>query len=368
VKELLRRTRDDIIEMLPVAIRTSDSFLRNHLEEVRRIGPDLIVYDSTCFWARDIADILGVPSAAVFTIFVMNRRVLRSLEDFSMFSMRKMLFSGNPLRKISRLMNFRKLYARYRSTYGLGKKGLAGLIANYGTRNLVCTTPEIQPAAELLDDRYDFIGPVIREDGGDPGRYSRRLDSGKKTVFVSLGTAPNTDSEFFRGCIDIALRNGYNLIAVCGRELDPAGFGGLPDNIIIEPFVPQMTVLPLCDVFVTHGGMNSTHEGLFHGIPLLFVPRQEEQLLVARRVEALGAGILVGETGGSRETLSRALESVLADRSFAENARRLAETFTKAGGAERGLRILLDMLYAPGAGTGRLPGLMGSCRRMGETK
>ena len=160
----------------------------------------------------------------------------------------------------------------------------------------------------------------------------------------------------------------YNLIAACGPELDPGVFTDLPENIIVEPFVPQMTVLPLCNAFITHGGMNSTHEGLFHGVPLLFRPRQEEQNLVARRVAEQGAGILLGEKAGSAETLTEALDSVLTDRSYAENARRLSAAFRKAGGAERGIRILLDVLYDPGLSGTRLPELMGSCSRMQDNQ
>ena len=40
-----------------------------------------------------------------------------------------------------------------------------------------------------------------------------------------------------------------------------------------------------------HGGMNSTHEGLYNGIPLIVIPQSADQPVIAKQVENLGAGI-----------------------------------------------------------------------------
>lgn len=37
--------------------------------------------------------------------------------------------------------------------------------------------------------------------------------------------------------------------------------------------------------------MNSTHEGLNNGVPLIVIPQSADQLVIAKQVENLGAGI-----------------------------------------------------------------------------
>ena len=55
--------------------------------------------------------------------------------------------------------------------------------------------------------------------------------------------------------------------------------------------VPQLEVLRRASAFVSHGGMNSVSESLYFGVPLVCVPQMGEQEIVARQVEALGAGV-----------------------------------------------------------------------------
>ncbi|MFD6193479.1 hypothetical protein [Streptomyces sp. NPDC060275] len=45
------------------------------LDDLRRIGPDLIVHDNACPWGAVAARELGVPAASSFTTFACNRHV-----------------------------------------------------------------------------------------------------------------------------------------------------------------------------------------------------------------------------------------------------------------------------------------------------
>ncbi|MDG0791547.1 hypothetical protein OMP38_12195 [Cohnella ginsengisoli] len=65
----------------------------------------------------------------------------------------------------------------------------------------------------------------------------------------------------------------------------------MPAHFIVRPYVPQLEMLRRADVFITHAGMNSVHEGLWHGVPLLMVSMGPDQPAVAARIKALGAGL-----------------------------------------------------------------------------
>ena len=59
--------------------------------------------------------------------------------------------------------------------------------------------------------------------------------------------------------------------------------------------VPQTALLAsgLVSVFVTHAGMNSIHESLWHGVPMVCVPHIGDQLYNASVVQDAGAGVMI---------------------------------------------------------------------------
>ena len=64
----------------------------------------------------------------------------------------------------------------------------------------------------------------------------------------------------------------------------------LPPNFMACGVVPQLDVLPLCDAFLTHGGMGSVMEALLHRVPLAVIPVFGDQIWNADRAGAAGLG------------------------------------------------------------------------------
>ena len=79
--------------------------------------------------------------------------------------------------------------------------------------------------------------------------------------------------------------------------------------ISTEPFEIGQVVREV-DIAVCHGGAGITGAMLGAGVPMLIVPTQMEQLMIGRRVQALGAGIVLsGELGvpAARKLIERLL-------------------------------------------------------------
>jgi MGT family glycosyltransferase len=62
-----------------------------------------------------------------------------------------------------------------------------------------------------------------------------------------------------------------------------------------RPFVPQLEMLQRASMFVTHGGMNSTMEALYYGVPMVVLSQMMEQEMTARRIEELGLGVALDQ-------------------------------------------------------------------------
>ncbi|XP_076042879.1 UDP-glycosyltransferase UGT5-like [Oratosquilla oratoria] len=68
---------------------------------------------------------------------------------------------------------------------------------------------------------------------------------------------------------------------------------GLPDNVIIRKWLPQQDILahPKVKVFITHGGLLSSQETIYHSKPVLAIPIYFDQPKVAAKLQRAGFGI-----------------------------------------------------------------------------
>jgi UDP:flavonoid glycosyltransferase YjiC (YdhE family) len=88
--------------------------------------------------------------------------------------------------------------------------------------------------------------------------------------------------------------------------------------------------------------MNSVNEALYFGVPLLILPQQSEQVMVAKRVEELGAGICITKKEIDSEYLFKKSVYIIESRSFYESAGKIGEDFREAGGYKVGADAILN--------------------------
>ncbi|MDI2027574.1 glycosyltransferase [Saccharopolyspora sp. TS4A08] len=111
-------------------------------------------------------------------------------------------------------------------------------------------------------------------------------------------------------------------VVALGAHRDPRDWTGVrTENVHLTSFVQQQTLLPACDVFLTHCGFNSTRESLYAGVPMVGVPMFAEQPRNAARIAELGAGLSLNVEDATAPALHDALLRVLDDRSFRTAAR-----------------------------------------------
>ncbi|MDO4405425.1 MAG: glycosyltransferase, partial [Atopobiaceae bacterium] len=286
--------------------------------DVERYRPDIVVSDSACFWGKLTAQKHGLPLVTSTTTFAFNQQSAQYMKSSA--SEIADIVLGLP-RTNRALRKLRPL--------GYHVKSALDIIQNKEHDDtIVYTSAHFQPCAESFDPaHYRFVGPSLR-----PVKPADKTGE-RPLVYVSLGTVINDHPGFYRSCIDAQAGEPIDLLISCGQAFDPSTLGALPANVRVEHSVDQLDVLSRSSLFLTHCGMNSVSEALYLGVPLLLFPLTGEQRAVARRVEELGAGILLDAQAENDSALLReAILSALQDEALAESAARMREDLSSCVG------------------------------------
>ncbi|XP_053676206.1 UDP-glycosyltransferase UGT5-like [Anopheles nili] len=102
-----------------------------------------------------------------------------------------------------------------------------------------------------------------------------------------------------------------------------------PKNVLIKSWMPQSDILahPKVKLFITHGGLLGTTEGLYHGVPMVGIPIYGDQELNLARAEQAGYGVKLDYDTLSEETISAAIRKVLGDASYKDRAQTISQRY-----------------------------------------
>lgn len=195
-----------------------------------------------------------------------------------------------------------------------------------------------------------YIEPSVdlsrREDRGFPWD---RLDPARKLLYVSLGSQSflagrEKALDFLRAVAEgAASRPEWQLVLATGGLVEAADLP-LPSGAVAFPWVPQIPILERAALMVTHGGLGTIKECLFHDVPMVVFPIGRDQPENATRVVHHGLGLrgdLAGVTPG--EVFSR-VEQVDREPSFRENVARMGQRFREVEASGIGVEKIEEVL------------------------
>lgn len=305
-------------------MKTTRSLLPDLLERVRQLSPDYILYDCMCPWGYFVGQIMNLPtvsSASLMPIsprILLNPRMLRHMFPMIIKTIRESGETGQILKELGAHYNVKPLDRM------MVLNAPGDLVISYSSDLYV-------PYANTLPDNVKLIG----WNQPNPTNQDFARESTRPLVYVSLGTVNNDNEAFFRLCIRALADQPYDVLITTGGGLSSEHFGELPENITFKKWVPQTQVLKQASVFITHGGLNSVHEGLYCGLPLLIVPQQTEQTINGVIVVNLGAGLMLTPKQVNAEALREAIQTLLHDSQYKTKAQHIAESLRSAGGVTR---------------------------------
>lgn len=298
------------------------------LERVAADAPDLIIYDSLCPWGKYLAQLLACPAICSITTFALTPRIaLGSRTQLGEFI--GMYLASGPQRR-----HFHRIARTLAQTYGIPQPQPLDMFRNEAELNLVYTSAEFQPISTSFSSRFKFVGPSLASNA-TPTPLPFPLPTDTAVLYISLGTLFNEDESFYRTCFDAFATMSLHVVMSIGTKVAVEQLGDIPANFTVRQSVPQLAVLRHAQAFITHGGMNSVHEALWFGVPMVVIPQAADQQIVAQRIRALGAGIRLDRSQVNHHTLRHAVERVLTTPTYRAASQAVGASLRRAGGNER---------------------------------
>ncbi|MCQ6567921.1 macrolide family glycosyltransferase [Bacillus mycoides] len=324
IKAFLSGGRNYLQERINGLLHTTDVVIPSVLEQIEGEHFDYIIHDSMFGCGRLIAQILNLPAINSCTSFAQDEKSFtRMLEHLS---------KNIPEESIEKIKNdFQNLTIGIKEKYGVEIKSPYEVFCNPAPLTIVYTTREFQPFGDTFGETFKFVGPSISTPITKEGFDVTSIEE-KSPIYISLGTVFNEALDFYKLCMKAFENSKHTLVMSIGNKTEISDLGNIPKNFIVKNYVPQTELLKYTKLFITHGGMNSTHEGIYNGVPLVVIPQSADQPVIAKQVESLGAGVKLQMQGLTADQLSESVEIVLNNPSCKEAALNLKESLRKSGG------------------------------------
>lgn len=169
-----------------------------------------------------------------------------------------------------------------------------------------------------------FVGvlPQVASDDPLPAWWDD-LD-GRPVVHVTQGTIDNHDfGRLVHPTLDaLADRDVIVVVTAGGRAAEAVG--PVPANARVASYLSYDALLPRTDAVVTNGGFGGVQAALAAGVPLVVAGGSEDKPEVAARVAWSGAGVDLKTGTPDADAVRRAVDAVLTEPSYRQNARRIA--------------------------------------------
>ncbi len=256
-------------------------------EQAARLDPALIVYENFTVVGRVVAMKLGLPCVNV----VPHHR-------------------GVPERMVAAAKATQRIAPSPECLAAVEKLRESGLKDASPLAYYTTLSPDLNlypEPAEYLDEadraafgHLEFCGSLAPQLHGPSGRSgSFRLSGRRPRLFLSFGTVI---WRYFAAEASAALAavaaaaDDFDVLISLGHSADPALRAALEHpNVRVVDFVDQWQVLAEADLFLTHNGLNSTHEAVYHGVPMLSYPFFGDQPALAARCQELGLAVPLAE-------------------------------------------------------------------------
>jgi MGT family glycosyltransferase len=204
-------------------------------------------------------------------------------------------------------------------------------------------TPSIvrrERAAPLDPAHFIYLEGCVRSEG--PFEVPVFPRNGGPLVYLSFGSLGAMDVGLIERMLTVFDRLPARFLVNVGGLRD--AYRAVPDNVHLDAWFPQPSVVAKSDLFIHHGGNNSFCEALRFGVPSLIMPYCWDGHDNAQRAEETGVGSRLSRDGWTEEALERTILGLLADDAMRARLRKNAADMALNPGTEIAAEAILSLL------------------------
>lgn len=161
-----------------------------------------------------------------------------------------------------------------------------------------------------------------------------------KWIYLSLGSMGSIDLTLMRRLVAVLAGSRHKYIVSKGPR---HGEFNLPRNMWGERFLPQMQIVPVVDLVITHGGNNTLTETFAQGKPMIVLPLFGDQLDNGQRLQETRLGSQMHPYNFTDNELLDTVECLLKDSNLNEKLQKAARRI-QASNRHEELAIQIEQL------------------------
>jgi UDP:flavonoid glycosyltransferase YjiC (YdhE family) len=252
----------------------------------------------------------------------------------------------------------------------------------YEWMTLVTICPEVQPVRDKFDNFFRFLGCGLGEELRNSfdkikdeefyslmkefepqnpiGSLKESKSNDQKLIYVYLGQYFDAKTvsvfETITNAIiqleltlktvplKVVMSVGNAVFEVYKQKINKENYY-LQNNFLVRARVPQLDVLKRASVFVTHAGVNSVCEAIHYGVPMICIPLEAKNALVASHVcDELDLGYLFKAENLSSNSLCGRMFDLITEEINLERAFQMASVSRKYKSATKGCGEIMNLL------------------------
>ncbi|TGR21466.1 MULTISPECIES: glycosyltransferase [unclassified Mesorhizobium] len=233
-------------------------------------------------------------------------------------------------------------FNRFRADCGLAPLPKGLFLETSPDLNLLLTPAIVRrERAEPLDpERFVYLEGCVRSEG--PFEVPVFPRNGGPLVYVSFGSLGAMDVGLIERMLAVFDKLPARFIVNVGGLRD--AYRAVPDNVYLDAWFPQPSVVAKSDLFIHHGGNNSFCEALRFGVPSLIMPYCWDGHDNAQRAGETGVGDHIGRDGWTEGGLERAILGLLTDDAMRARLRDNAAEMALKPGTDVAAQAILSLI------------------------